>query len=170
MTETFMAVLGIAEDPTTYMLGMPPRVLKAFMAGVPDGLRAAGGTREFLLETFRPIYPSVYCNQITLAYGVGRNYRLPPGPQSVTIVGQVLKAGTQALVAMVGDKLRREDGKLFSITMSTAPGVPPAEAGNFAFDDPSVRWFGSDEFVGLDLWPYLAPRWKITPQRNRWAA
>lgn len=163
----FSLVLGVDNNPADYMLGLPPAVRDAMLRGVPAGVIQANGTREFILSQHKPAHANVFCRHITMAYGVMRHYPVPQGSQRVTFVGEVNQNGAQALIVLVNDKLRREDGKLFHLTISTAPGVPPATAGDFRHDTSGVRWFGSSELFELDLWAFLAPRFPIKAEEMR---
>lgn len=169
-SKNFVAVLGLCEDPTEYLKGIPPAVRRAMFRDMPPGATDVRGLRGYLLRKFRPRFANVYARHVTLGYNVSRNFPLPSTPVAVTLVGEIVKDGTQALVAMVDGKIGRYDGKIFHLTVSTDYGVPPAAAGDFSVVDPAIRWFDSTELEEVTLSAYFIPMWKVEAQPNRWAA
>lgn len=170
MSKNFVAVLGLSEDPTEYLKGLPAAVRRAMFRDMPTGATDVYGIRGRLLRKFPPVFGNVYARHITLGYNVSRNFPLPVAPVAATFVGEVVKDGTQALVVMVDGKISRYDGKIFHLTISVDHDVPPAAAGDFSINDPAIRWFSSAELEEVVVSAYFIPMWRVEPQPNRRAA
>ncbi len=92
-------------------------------------------TRELLLRHVPPNLAQVFCQNITYAYDVTSDAQYPQSPVTATITGVHRTAQHEALICTVNGQAFRPDGKRFHITLSTSPGVKPAEAGNNIDDD-----------------------------------
>jgi hypothetical protein len=94
-----------------------------------------GKTRDLLLRMVKPTLAQVFCQGLTYAYGVTSETSYPTAPVKVLIVGIHRTKRHEALVCSLHGDTQRPDGKLFHITLATAPGVPPAEAGDINMAD-----------------------------------
>lgn len=95
--------------------------------------------RAALLETFNPAFPNVHANGVTYAYRTPSNYAFPLGLLECHIYGYHYGDGHDALLVTIDGKKTRPDGKMFHITLSTADGVRPAQAGEI--DRSSIQTF-----------------------------
>ena len=74
--------------------------------------------RERLLKAFKPVYPDVIADHVTLAVGVGEDDALP---QEVCgeIVGRIDdRAGLEVMVVSIGGSTQRPGGGVYHITWS----------------------------------------------------
>jgi hypothetical protein len=112
--------------------------------------------RDSLLRTFRPRHALVYCRNITWIYGCSADFEdFPKQPMACVIVGHHIGPDHEALVITLDDQATRPDGKLHHITLSVAPGVPPARAGEI---DPA--------FV-VDVEPWRVPLFYVPLFRSK---
>ena len=94
-------------------------------------------TRTLLLRTYPPRFQLAYCFQITWAYGTPPTIDFPRGELMCTIIGRHGSSRGEALICRLGEHCWRPDGRPLSITLSVAPGTPPATV-NAAIDPDEV--------------------------------
>ena len=76
------------------------------------------GDRERLLERFRPLFPDVVADHVTLRTGTNASTPLPR-ETSGEVVGEIDDGvGVQALVVRIGGTTDRSDGSTYHITWS----------------------------------------------------
>jgi hypothetical protein len=76
------------------------------------------GDRERLLERFRPLFPDVVADHVTLRTGTNASTPLPR-ETSGEVVGEIDdEVGVQALVVRIGGTTDRSDGSTYHITWS----------------------------------------------------
>jgi hypothetical protein len=82
------------------------------------GWRLDAEEREQLLERFRPLFPDVIADHVTLRTGTNASTPLPR-EMSGEVVGEIDDgAGVQALVVTIGGTTNRSDGSTYHITWS----------------------------------------------------
>ncbi|WP_077146315.1 hypothetical protein [Sphingopyxis sp. KK2] len=92
------------------------------------GWRLPQRERERLLEHFRPLFPDVVADHVTLRYGTGEDTPLPFA-RSGEIVGEVDDgSGVQALIVRIGGTTGRGDGSHYHLTWSLAAGREAKES------------------------------------------
>ena len=74
--------------------------------------------RERLLERFRPLFPDVVADHVTLRTGTDVSTPLPRETGGEVVVEIDDDAGVQALVVRVGGTTERSDGSTYHITWS----------------------------------------------------
>ena len=92
------------------------------------GWRLDRDDRQRLLERFRPIFPDLVAEHVTLQFG---GKPALPDETSGRIVGEIDDGeGVQALVVEIGGTTRRPDGSTFHITWSLdrAAGRKPVDS------------------------------------------
>lgn len=130
--------------------------------------------REELLTKFEPAHPIVYCERLTMFYGVARGFKLDFDQAVVIIHSYHRNINCDAFLcevraAGIGDSnyqpLRRNESfrRRFHITLSTIRGVSPAIAGLPA----SMGGLDDGSFTtALDPWPSLTIKPIRTPVRQ----
>lgn len=84
--------------------------------------------RARLLSRFRPLFPRVVADHVTLRFGTDSDTHLPT-ELSGEVVGQVDDgAGVQALVVRIGGTTDRGDGSFYHLTWSLGPGRQAKES------------------------------------------
>ena len=86
--------------------------------------------RALLLSRFKPIFPDVIADHVTLRTGTDDHTPLPPEREG-EVVGEIDDgAGVQALVVRIGGTTDRTDGSTYHITWSLdrAKGRRPVES------------------------------------------
>ena len=94
------------------------------------GWKLDDGARKRLLSRFRPCFPDVIADHVTLRTGTNLNTPLPR-ETSGEIVGEIDDGnGVQALVVRIGGTTDRSDGSTYHITWSLdrARGRRPVES------------------------------------------
>ena len=82
------------------------------------GWKLGLGDRERLLERFRPLFPDIVADHVTLRTGTNANTPLPR-ETSGEVVGEIDDGlGVQALVVRIGGTTDRSDGSTYHITWS----------------------------------------------------
>jgi hypothetical protein len=82
------------------------------------GWKLDAGDRERLLERFRPLFPDVVADHVTLRTGTDASTPLPL-ETSGQVVGEIDDGtGVQALVVRIGGTTDRSDGSTYHITWS----------------------------------------------------
>lgn len=82
------------------------------------GWKLDAGDRERLLECFRPLFPDVVADHVTLRTGTDASTPLPL-ETSGQVVGEIDDGtGVQALVVRIGGTTDRSDGSTYHITWS----------------------------------------------------
>lgn len=105
--------------------------------------------REGLLRRFRPRYPDVIADHVTLKFGE-RAARLPT-ETSGEIVGEIDDgAGVQALVVRIGGTTDRPDGSTYHITWSLGPGRQARESNDVIA---RLGWRSLAEPIPINLKP-----------------
>lgn len=99
------------------------------------------GVRSELLKAIPPVFENVYAKAITIAYGVDASFKIGDESFGVDIYGIHRDFDTQALLCAVAGMYTQDSlqaylgnqpaglGVPLHLTISTAPGVPPARAG-----------------------------------------
>ena len=107
--------------------------------------------RDRLLLDFSPIYPVVKANHVTLSFGVGRDFHLPPPPR-ITLTGHIDDgAGLEVFSVLVDGESQRPDGGIFHITWSLNPDRSSHES-NEVLSRLKPKAVRSTSFVG---WPAI---------------
>jgi hypothetical protein len=94
------------------------------------GWKLDAGDRERLLERFRPLFPDLVADHVTLRTGTDVSTPLPHETCG-EVVGEIDDGtGVQALVVRIGGTTDRSDGSTYHITWSLdrARGRRPAES------------------------------------------
>lgn len=125
----------------------------------------SAGQRALLLRHFNPKHVNVWCRQLTWAYRVSDEARFPVGNLELTIDGLHEGPGHECLTGSLhgGGLLHerfRPDGRPVHITLSTADGIPPAEASRI-----NLAAIRKVDPVKLTLQLRRGPATQLTPER-----
>lgn len=116
------------------------------------GWKLDGVDRQQLLLRFRPLFPDVVADHVTLRTGTDHRTNLPR-EQSGEIVGEIDDgAGVQVLVVSIGGTTRRSDGSSYHITWSLdrALGRRPVESNEVIA---KLGWRALEQPVRIRLYP-----------------
>lgn len=100
-------------------------------ANIPTHIRAE------ILRRYPPNLPVVLAKSITWAYRVPDSYWFDDTEQTITVYGIHRTLRTEALLVQVGDAAFQPltPTRPLHLTLATAPGVQPVEAGQLAMTD-----------------------------------
>lgn len=104
--------------------------------------------RSGLLARHPPRLQRIYLQSITWAYGVADDFPFDPAMTDCVLYGIHRCDRHEAFLVSLGGKSYRPDGSLLHLTLSTASGVRPAEAGQI---DPGAVERISPELFGTQL-------------------
>lgn len=79
------------------------------------------GSRERLLEAYRPKFAKVTADHVTHNFGVPASEELPPEPRWIEVVGYACDDSLECVIVEVDGKLQRPDGGTYHITISREP-------------------------------------------------
>jgi hypothetical protein len=71
-----------------------------------------------LLHHFKPKYPEVVCEHVTVKFPAKSTDEIPPIAHEARVIGYTEEPGLEALVVEINGTTKRPDGKLFHITLS----------------------------------------------------
>ncbi len=94
--------------------------------------------RAMLFEQHPPRLERVFCQSLTWAYGVDSTFLFNADPVDCTLYAIHRTAEHEAFLAQLGGNSMRPDGTLLHLTLATAPGIPPAQAGRI--DPAGCEW------------------------------
>lgn len=84
-------------------------------------------SRKFILGTFKPIFKNVVCHHITLQYGK-LSECFGEDLTSGKVVGYLATEILQTVVVELAGNTKRDDGKIYHITLALADGIAPKQS------------------------------------------
>lgn len=108
------------------------------------GAEISAQTREVLLRQFPPAHPLVFCDSITWAFKVTKEYEFATAPQQAMVYGLYRTDDFDAILFTLDGLRFRPDGKRLHITTSTRPGFPRGNVSfpsRVAFDQSDLRFW-----------------------------
>ena len=81
--------------------------------------------KEQVINIVTPMHCNIFAHHVTHQFGIPNDTAPPAMPESVRVVGLANDDKVQTLVVEINGSIRRPDGGIYHLTVSTAEGIKP---------------------------------------------